>query len=223
MSRKYKALAINNIAGVTTVVMEDPADVYALDMLARQLRSKVIATFGDAKSIQDCINTVFDGPSKQVTNEEQEQAVSGIEGLVRDNEVEFEAGFGTPHDDSDTPEDLDGPVINIIQAILKEAFDAGASDVHLEPRDKTFVVRFRVDGALFERMTLKKVWARPCVARIKVISNLDIAQRRLPQDGRTQMMINGRKIDLRVATMPTLLGEGVVIRSTRHWRSRYAY
>ncbi len=109
-------------------------------------------------------------------------------------------------------EGLEGPVVSVISAIFKEAIEARASDIHLEPRDSTFVVRFRVDGSLYERMTLKKGWARPCLARLKVISNLDIAQRRLPQDGRTQISVGGRRIDLRVSTMPTLLGEGAVVR-----------
>lgn len=208
-SRQHKAIAINRIAGVTTVAMEDPADVYALDALARQLSSKVFATFSEAGQIEECINAIFE--SESATASTEETTLDGIEDIVSENEIDLEADQGVT-EDSDEEEDLNGPVINIIQAIMKEAFDAGASDIHLEPRDSTFVVRFRVDGALYDRMTLKKVWARPCIARIKVMSNLDIAQRRLPQDGRTQISVNGRKIDLRVATMPTLLGEGAVIR-----------
>ncbi len=212
LSRQHKALAINSIAGVTTVVMEDPADVYALDELALKLRTKVLATFANNEQIAHCLDQVFLGSGASVSDADEEGTLNEIEDLVMENEVDLESGFASPEDEPESEEDLNGPVINIIQAILKEAFEAGASDVHLEPREKTFVVRFRVDGALFDRMTLKKVWARPCVARIKVISNLDIAQRRLPQDGRTQIAVNGRKIDLRIATMPTLLGEGVVIR-----------
>jgi type IV pilus assembly protein PilB len=207
-SRQHKSIAVNQIAGVTTVAMEDPADVYAIDALARELQSKVFATFAESSEIDECIRHIFEGGAA-TTNDKD--TLDDIAGIVEQNEVDLEAGL-SGQDEPEESEDLDGPVINIIQAILKEAFDAKASDIHLEPREKTFVVRFRVDGALFDRMILKSVWARPCIARIKVMSNLDIAQRRLPQDGRTQISVNGRKIDLRVATMPTLMGEGAVIR-----------
>ena len=206
-SRRLCALAINEIAGITTVAMDDPADVYGLDELSRLLHTKVMSVYCDANAIQETIDRVFE----EEVAAENESMLDDIASLAENSEIDLDVGAGALEMmEEDT--DLDGPVVNIIQAILKEAFEAKASDIHLEPRDTTFVVRFRVDGSLYERMTLKKAWARPCIARIKVLSNLDIAQRRLPQDGRTQIMVQRRRIDLRVSTMPTLLGEGAVIR-----------
>ena len=210
LSRLHKAVAINEIAGVVTVAMEDPADVYTVDEISRKLDAKVYSVYAESVQIEECQRRVFESGAAEP---DEAGSLDTIAGLVRDNEVDLELGFASQQEPEDSgEEDLDGPVINIIQAIFKDAFDMKASDIHLEPRESSFVVRFRVDGALYDRMTLNKVWARPCVARIKVISNLDIAQKRLPQDGRTQISVHGRKVDLRVSTMPTLLGEGAVIR-----------
>jgi type IV pilus assembly protein PilB len=208
MSRKLSALAINTIADVTTVAMSDPADVYVLDELSRTLGTKVFSVYSEKSQIEECIDYIYSDSTASTEVELEE--FDNIVNLAKESEVDLK--FGQENLDSESEENLDGPVVSVIQAIFNEAFEARASDIHLEPRENTFVVRFRVDGALFDRMVLKKVWARPCVARIKVISNLDIAQRRLPQDGRTQISIGNRKVDLRVSTMPTLLGEGIVIR-----------
>ena len=208
-SRKLKAIAINEVAGITTVAMDDPADVYALDELTRTLHSKVYSVYCSPDEIEECLEAVFSGGAP---GEDDHAGLDEIVDSALDGAVDLELGSEFGAEVEESSEDLDGPVVNLIQAIFKEAFEANASDIHLEVRDSTFVVRFRVDGALFDRMTLKKGWARPCIARIKVLSNLDIAQRRLPQDGRTRISVHGRKVDLRVSTLPTLLGEGAVIR-----------
>jgi type II secretory ATPase GspE/PulE/Tfp pilus assembly ATPase PilB-like protein len=96
--------------------------------------------------------------------------------------------------------------------VLEEAYVQGASDIHWEPRRDDFLIRFRIDGVLIDRTTVPKSWATQILARIKVLANLDIAQRRLPQDGRAQFRYKNQRVDLRVATTPTLTGEGVVLR-----------
>ena len=102
--------------------------------------------------------------------------------------------------------------MNMIWGLLQEAYENKASDLHFEPRRDKVMVRFRVDGVLYERLSLSSAWARPCVARLKVLAQLDLAQSRLPQDGRAQAMINNRQVDLRIATSPTIFGESAVIR-----------
>ena len=114
--------------------------------------------------------------------------------------------------EEEAAEDLDQPVINMVRAVVEEAFSMGASDIHLEPRQAAMVVRFRIDGVLQERVKLPKAWARPMLARLKILGSLDIAERRLPQDGRAQAEIRGYRVDLRIATTPCLHGEGAVIR-----------
>jgi type IV pilus assembly protein PilB len=203
--REHALIAVNSIAGITTVAMQDPADVYVIDEVSRTLGTRVFPVYAAPGKIEESIAYAFNRALTS-TNELEE-----IVGNAGDSDIILDAS-PAEFDVVEDGETQDGPVINVIQAILKEAFDARASDIHLEPRDSTFVVRFRVDGSLYDRMTLEKGWAKPCLARLKVISNLDIAQKRLPQDGRTQVSVEGSRIDLRVSTMPTLLGEGAVVR-----------
>ncbi len=106
----------------------------------------------------------------------------------------------------------DNPVIKVVNRIITEAYETGASDIHIEPQEKKLSVRFRVDGSLYERTALPPEWNRMVIARLKVMSELDISQRRLPQDGRIRMMLDGNRVDFRLATTPTLFGEGAVIR-----------
>lgn len=104
------------------------------------------------------------------------------------------------------------PVVRFVNVVLYEAVQAKASDIHFEPFENEFKIRYRVDGALYEMSPPPKKLARPVISRIKVMSNLDIAERRLPQDGRLQMTMLGRPIDFRVSTLPTQHGESVVLR-----------
>jgi len=204
-SRQRNSIAINRIAGVTTVAMEDPLDVYSVDDIAKQLNTRVLAVHADPSLIRECIGDAF----HRKANDPDASALEDILSLAKSESVNFDI---QEFDGELGEEELEGPVMNLIQAFLSEAFEARASDIHLEPRKGSFVVRFRVDGACYDRLKLGKGWARPCVTRLKVMSNLDIAQRRLPQDGRTQVEINGHRVDLRVATSPTLMGEAAVVR-----------
>jgi type IV pilus assembly protein PilB len=104
------------------------------------------------------------------------------------------------------------PVIRFVNLVLYEAVNSRASDVHFEPFEKEFRIRYRVDGALYEMAPPPRRLAMPIISRIKVMSGLNIAERRLPQDGRIQIGIGGRLIDLRVSTLPTQFGESVVLR-----------
>jgi putative ATPase len=204
-SRDRRVIAFNRIAGIYTVAMEDPSDIPAVDELAMFLGSRVLAVRAEPIEIDACLDVVFK-KQNQVSQEEL-------------NEIVEVAELDLEHLDEDfldaeaiADESNDSPVVKIIQGILAEAFEAKASDIHLEGRMNSFVVRFRVDGVLFDRLSLPKAWIRPCIARLKVMSKLDIAQRRLPQDGRAQFDVHGKKVDARIATTPTLQGEGAVIR-----------
>jgi type IV pilus assembly protein PilB len=104
------------------------------------------------------------------------------------------------------------PVIRFVNLVLYQAVNDRASDIHFEPFEKEFKIRYRVDGALYEMRPPAKRLAMPIISRVKVMSNLNIAERRLPQDGRIQLTIAGRQIDLRVSTLPTQFGESVVLR-----------
>lgn len=206
-SRYHHAIAINRICGVTTLVMSDPSDVYTVDEIALFLKTPVLAVHAEPKSITACLDDVF-AAQKSTTDALAEIAQTVEAGA---STVSFDVSGGEEEAAEDS-EDVSQPVINMIRKVLEEGYNARASDIHLEARANNFVIRFRVDGSLYDRLTLPKGWARPALARLKVIASLDIAQRRLPQDGRTQIEIGPRRIDLRIATTPTLTGESAVIR-----------
>ena len=104
------------------------------------------------------------------------------------------------------------PIIRFVNLVLQQAIQDKASDIHFEPFDDVFRIRYRIDGALYEMAPPPKNLAIPVISRIKVISNMNIAERRIPQDGRIKMTIAGRSVDLRVSTLPTQFGESVVLR-----------
>ena len=106
----------------------------------------------------------------------------------------------------------EAPVVKLVHAIIADAVERGASDIHFEPRGRNLRVRFRVDGVTFDSTTVPKSRAAPFVSRVKLMAELDIAERRLPQDGRIGLTVNDRYIDLRVATLPVVRGEAVVMR-----------
>jgi type IV pilus assembly protein PilB len=224
--RKLRAIGVNRIAKTITVAMEDPSDIYTIDELARRLDSKVMPVFAERASIELAITSVFgrcllpepettpvvgsvvDRLSEAARNEQA--APGGVESVVAGASVELENLSEISEAESDAA--LDKPVINLVRGVLEEAYTQGASDIHFEPRRDDFLIRFRIDGSLLDRTTVPKTWSNQILARIKVLANLDIAQRRLPQDGRAQFLYKGQRVDLRVATTPTLFGEGVVMR-----------
>ncbi len=203
VSWNLNAIAINRIAGVTTVALDDPENAESIRLLTKHLGGDILPVYAGPGSIQECLDYLFPKGF---------QAPSDLEQLVEEAHV-------AATDDGDeelianlSEDEGEQPAIQLINGILEDALAARASDVHMEARQDRFRVRFRVDGALLDRLSLPKTWMRPCMSRLKVMANLDIAQRRLPQDGRIQAEVQGKRVDLRVATSGTIHGEGAVIR-----------
>lgn len=137
-----------------------------------------------------------------------------IDRLYRPAEAEGEVEGGLDEDDIERMKDLvsDAPVIRAVNRLIQQAVDGRASDIHIEPAEDSLAVRFRVDGVLREAARLPMAMRAPLVSRVKVMANLNIAERRLPQDGRMRIAVRGDEIDLRVATAPSIHGESVVMR-----------
>src|SRR6185369_13419847 len=106
----------------------------------------------------------------------------------------------------------ESPIIRFVNYLIADAIKQGASDIHIEPKEKALKVRYRIDGVLFEAMSPPHTMHPAIVSRLKIMANLDISERRLPQDGRIRAIVNDRKIDLRMSTLPTACGEKVVMR-----------
>jgi type IV pilus assembly protein PilB len=203
-ARARHLVPINEIAGVVTVVMEDPADLCIVDDVARLLGRRILPVFAPHADIEHALDHAF----------LREQRGDALEQMATSAEVDGHTFDTTLLEKAERLDESDEshPVVGLLKGILNEAFKARASDIHLETRRSVFQVRFRVDGALFDRLSLPKGWARPTLSRLKILASLDIAQHLLPQDGRAQIDIDGRSVDLRVATTPTLLGESAVVR-----------
>ena len=153
----------------------------------------------------------FDDALSRAYQNDSEEAMQMVEGIGEDMDLASLAESVPETEDLMEQED-DAPVIRLINAILTEAIKTGASDIHIETYEKRLVVRFRVDGVLREVVQPKRALAPLLVSRIKVMARLDIAEKRVPQDGRISLRVAGREVDIRVSTMPSSNGERVVLR-----------
>jgi type IV pilus assembly protein PilB len=195
LARRYRALPIGDRDGKLLVAMSDPANVYALD---------------DIRTI-----TGRDVQPVVATSADVEAAIAKFAGL--DSHVEqlaAEAAEGSEGEEHDLEAALeDAPIVKLVNAIMSQAVAERASDVHIEPGERDVRIRFRVDGVLHEPMRPQpKNLQGGLISRLKVMADLNIAEKRVPQDGRISMKVGTRQLDLRVATLPTVHGEKVVIR-----------
>ena len=212
-SWNWKAIAVNEVAGVVTVAMEDPGDEQTVNALAKHLDSAVFAVHAGPKAVRACLDHFFPkGFGKTLDLKEVLRNATPDEAVLR----------GRLRERNEPPADESEPAIQLVRSILEDALASRASDVHVEPRLEDAVVRFRIDGQLHDRLTLPSYWLRPLLTRLKVMADLDIAQRRLPQDGRLQFEMQDQRIDLRLATSPGLRGEGAVIRILHGGRRVFA-
>ena len=197
-ARRYKALPISFVNKQTLLVtMADPTNVLAVDdiQIATGLDCRVaVAAEEDIESLIGRLNTLQSAVSEAITEGEEDAGEELAE--VSDLEVSAE----------------DAPVIKLVYSILGQAVGEGASDVHFEPEEAEMRVRFRVDGVLREAAHVPKRMVSAVVSRVKIMSDLNIAEKRVPQDGRVSVTVEDRRVDLRVTTLPTQRGEGATIR-----------
>ena len=179
---------------VVTVAMANPRDIVTLDDLKLLIRRDVRPVVASVDDIQTLIK-------KMSSNVELGADV------VEEDETELEEAFGELRETAS-----DSPVVRLVNQILQQAIEEGASDIHFEPEDNELKVRFRVDGVLREATTIQRKFVASAISRIKIMANLDIAEKRIPQDGRVSLNVDGHEIDVRVVTMPSVRGEGVVMR-----------
>jgi len=182
--------------GALLVAMANPRDAEAIEALEIATGHRVVAWAAAEADIAAALDRLYSGKS-------------ALERIVED----FDGG-SAPDDDLDRLKDLasEAPVVRLVNHLFEEAARLGASDIHIEPFADRLAVRLRVDGVLRDLPPPPARLARAVVSRIKILANLNIAERRLPQDGRVSQMLRGRPLDLRISTLPTVHGESVVIR-----------
>jgi MSHA biogenesis protein MshE len=197
-ARRYRALVLDDKGDHLIVGMSDPADLAAIDILSGVLPKPVeVAVVSDAQLFQ-----AYDRFYRRT-----EDIASFAQELAEEYQDEGEFDFDTGVDS-----EQDTAVARLLQSIFEDALQTKASDIHIEPGSDMLRIRLRVDGVLQENIIKEKNIASALVLRLKLMSGLDISEKRLPQDGRTNMRIKGHSIDVRVSTMPVQNGESVVMR-----------
>ena len=200
LARRYKVIPLFRVEDTLTVAMADPLDIFAIDALrqATGLRiQEVIATESDIEKAIDRYYSTRDSMDQVVRDLGKE-----VETLDLEKNVDELAAKGAE----------DAAVVKLVNLILSQAVREGTSDIHIEPDEDIFRVRYRVDGILHEVLTPPKGLHAMVISRIKILADLDVSERRLPQDGRFRIHYDGRDIDVRVNTLPTVQGEKAVLR-----------
>jgi type IV pilus assembly protein PilB len=199
LCRRYKLICITRKDKKLSLVMANPLDVFAIDDVRIITGYEIEPLLGYAPDIDTAIDHVFGYQTLRKIAEE----VSKDKVIVKEQEEISK---------KEEPIIIDTPLIKLVDEIIIQAVEKKASDIHIETFENTVKVRYRIDGIMHWIMNLSKTLQPPIISRIKIMAGLDIAERRLPQDGRIKMIINNRPVDLRVSILPAVAGEGVVIR-----------
>ena len=203
LARLHGVIPISASGNTIFVAHTDPLNSRSIEDLRFALGREIVAVVSFPPTVRALIRTHFGSEEASIS-----EILESIGGEVTVNEGPDEQ----INDHAVLAEANAAPIIKYVDLILDKAIGARASDIHFEPFESEFKIRYRVDGALYEMDPPPFRLALPVISRVKVMANLNIAERRLPQDGRIQREINGRQVDLRVSTLPTAFGESVVLR-----------
>ena len=207
MAKANKLVPIARLNGKLFVAMADPTNVLALDDLKRRVHLEIIPMIATDRAVNDALSGAHGaGNMSEVLRQVSEEAVQA-------NEVEVQVSKREEIDlDRLASDSEDAPVIKIVNLILAQAVKEKASDIHIEPFQNTLKLRYRVDGELILAESPPKALQLAITSRIKILAGLNIAERRVPQDGRFRIKVLGKEIDLRISILPTAHGEKIVIR-----------
>ncbi len=203
--KEFKALPIYKLGSRLTLAMADPFDIVARDAITSSTDMEIVPVIALEKEIGDIIEAL------------SSDSAQALEDILKDmaEEGEVEVGQDTIGDaslDEMVENAGEAPVIRIVNSILIEALRKHASDIHIEPMEKTLRLRNRIDGVLYEIPSPPKNLQNAIISRLKIMSDLDIAERRIPQDGRFKIKALGKEVDIRMSMLPTVHGEKVVMR-----------
>lgn len=199
--RLHKVLPISRRKNILTLAMADPLNQQAIEDVRMATNMDVVPVLASEKDMDTAIRQYLafrlDPKMENIVNE---LGLDGKANAMRLKELQ------------NMKLDEDAPVIRMVNSILVQAVQGRCSDIHIEPQEKDLRVRFRVDGELYEVLSLPQLSQAAVISRIKISANMDIAEKRVPQDGRFRMVVDGREVDFRVSTLPTALGEKAVLR-----------
>ncbi len=203
--KELKALPVCRLGSRLTVAMADPFDIVGREIISSNTDTELVPLVALERELDEAIESVSEKPAQ------------ALEDILKDMAEEGEVEVGQEQiDDADLDQVMENageaPVIRIVNSILIEALRKGASDIHIEPMERTIRLRNRIDGVLYESPNPPKNLQSAIISRLKIMSQLDIAERRIPQDGRFKIKALGKEVDVRVSMLPTVHGEKVVMR-----------
>ena len=198
-ARRFRALALEERNGVLLVGMGDPTDLFAFDELTRLLKREIEIAVVTEGQLLETIDRVY-------------RRTDEISGLARELSEDLGDTYVDFSSMSESAGLEDAPVVKLLQTVFDDATQVRASDVHIEPQEGKLQIRFRIDGVMHLQTEVENKIAPALVLRLKLMSGLDISEKRLPQDGRFNMRVRDQAVDVRIATMPTQYGESVVMR-----------
>jgi len=204
VAHQYKVVPLYMDELSVTVAMADPSNLDAIDGLGQALGMEVNVNVADEEEIEAAL--------KQYYGVAKDDSVSKLLQDITEGEVQISTIGEVDMADDDDAVDADTPIIKLVNTLIVEAFRMEASDIHLEPMADRFRVRYRIDGVCHEQPAPPRKLQAAVISRLKIMSEMDIAEKRIPQDGRIQANVGGKTIDLRVNCLPTTHGESIVMR-----------
>lgn len=203
VAQKYQIVPVNRAGSTLIIAMADPSNIFAIDDIKFMTGYNVEVVVASESSIKTAIDKYYD-QSASLADVMNDLEMDDLEVIGEDEDVDVSSLERATED---------APVVKLVNLILTDAIKKKASDIHIEPYERTFRVRYRIDGVLYEVMKPPLKLKNAITSRIKIMADLDIAERRLPQDGRIKIkMGGGQDMDYRVSVLPTLFGEKVVLR-----------
>ncbi|MFZ5760127.1 MAG: type IV-A pilus assembly ATPase PilB [Thermodesulfobacteriota bacterium] len=219
--KKYCALPLRMTGKTLQITMAEPTDTSAVEELQAEVKMVLSVCVSTEKDIFEAYKKYY-----RITDEQYRDLLGSVEEVEEEEDVASIDDFGSLaseaaeemaiEDEGSTAEEFsasDAPIIKLVNGILMKAVKDGVSDIHIEPYEKSLQVRYRLDGSLYKSMNLPLSIKNALNSRVKILSSLDITERRVPQDGRIKMRLGRNKVvDFRVSTLPTLFGESIVLR-----------
>jgi len=207
--QRFCLIAVGRDGNKIIVAMADPLDVIAIDTITLKLQEQIKVVVSSRKEVEKALEVIFHG------SDVEEQRLRDLVDLEGEDDEKLESTISVEVEDADIDSQMaaeKAPVIRFVDLLLSQAAKSRASDIHIEPQEGTMMIRMRVDGILRAMVPPSRKMQAAVVTRIKILSNMNIAERRLPQDGRFKMKTSGKDIDVRVSVLPTIYGEKVVMR-----------
>ncbi|MFW6140083.1 MAG: type IV-A pilus assembly ATPase PilB [Acidobacteriota bacterium] len=213
ISQKYLIMPIHRIRSFLTLAMVDPTDLDVIEDIRFRTGLSIQPVIASESGIVNAIEKYYgssDSLKVRQIVDEIEQAEDTSVNVIEEEDEDYDI-------EELTKSTEEAPIITLVNSVFIDSIKKGASDIHFEPYEKAFRVRYRLDGTLYEMMNLAMKFKNPVLSRVKILSNMDIAEKRLPQDGRIKVRVklengNKKEVDMRVSSVPTIFGEKIVVR-----------